>query len=325
MFSFFDSIFASKRSLDIVASKFNHCSTVCPFPTGSLVAWYSGLGECRDDQSVHLVFIGREKSEITRIGDKTGNPVLWRTSENTATLLYSRFDDTGIIRRIVDRWKFCSLWIQQVQIDNGIQLVGTPQKVIEPDENLLARCNPLRTSKELGDKLLLPLYNEVTGTCVIAEVIGEQLDILGEYGKNIIQPTLWQEEGVIHSLGRNFGTYRKHSVHHQSFDGGTSWSDPVRSYIPNNNSSIHVAKLKDEHFAIWNDTTGRRRSHLKLGKLTWEEGEVVAEGWHLLEPQNGSYPSMASIGDKLVFSYSHNGTIRYHEWNRRAIRRRDPS
>ena len=106
-----NNMFAVNRSLQISASSFNHCSTVCPHHDGALVAWYSGSGECRDDQSVHVVFIDKlnNQFEPIRIGDCTGNPVLWAQG-NEAVLLWSKFEDTGDVRRIVDRWKYCSLW-----------------------------------------------------------------------------------------------------------------------------------------------------------------------------------------------------------------------
>ena len=44
-------------------------------------------------------------SEAVRIGDKTGNPVIW-SHGTQAYLIWSKFEDTGDVRRIVDRNNF---------------------------------------------------------------------------------------------------------------------------------------------------------------------------------------------------------------------------
>src|SRR5262245_36947564 len=104
-------IFVPNQTLELAASTFNHCSSICPFREGTLLAWYSGEEECYDDQSVYLLFIGKTgASSPLRLGDKTGNPVLWRDGER-AFLLWSRFEDYGELKTLVDRWKYCSVWL----------------------------------------------------------------------------------------------------------------------------------------------------------------------------------------------------------------------
>ena len=112
-------------SFDVAASQFNHCSSVCPFNDGVMITWYSGFGECLDDQSVHCIFIDKYgMSGILRLGDKTGNPIAWEYNGRTF-LLWSYFEDTGDITNPVNRWKYCSLWIQEycVELSNSVKFV----------------------------------------------------------------------------------------------------------------------------------------------------------------------------------------------------------
>lgn len=322
MFKFLDNVLASKRSLDIVASKFNHCSSVCPLSTGSLLAWYSGSGECRDDQSVHLIFIRKGVSEIVRIGDKTGNPILWSTNDGHAILLYSKFEDTRTIYRIVDRWKHCSLWIQHVEYHNGIQLLGDPIKVAEPADHLLARCNPIA----FDGRLLIPLYDEVNAEGVIAEFRKDSIEFIGRIGEYMIQPTLWVEGDKICSLSRNFKSQKINAQYSQSLDGGKTWSNPISTKILNNNNSLHVLNFDGLNYLIWNDTGGKHRSNLSIGEIISEDKTISVNKIEMIG-QYGSYPSMAIANERLVFSFTASRKIQYHEWNRKALRdrRRDSS
>lgn len=332
MFRFLDDIIASEKSLEIAASKFNHCSSICPLFSGSLLAWYSGTRECQDNQSVHLVFINKNHpnliSDTIRIGDKTGNPIVWNTASNQAILLYSKFEDTGTIYRLADRWKHCSLWIQHVKFEDRIQLVGDPIKIAEPIHHLLARCSPIVHD----GRLLLPLYDEVNAQGVVAEFKNDSIEFVGRIGRGMIQPTLWTDNGRIHSLSRNFGNNKSlptllTSQHSYSDDGGATWTEPKNTDIPNNNSSLHVLSYDKHNYILWNDTIDKRRRLMTIGELIIDDEKVTINRMKVMDRANGSYPSMAVINNRLVFTFTSFGKIRYYEWNRKKLRdrRRNPN
>lgn len=327
--SLFNNIFAVNRSLLASASKFNHCSTICPYRKGVLLAWYSGTNECQNDQSVHVISIeGSQQSEPLRIGDCTGNPVLVPAQED-AVLLWSKFEDNGRLLRLADRWKTCSLWVQKIGVRKGqVRLLGEPKQIAEPHQHLLGRCNPLIHN----GTVLLPLYDEVERTCVIFE--GQDLTYteVSRYGTDIIQPTLWHRDGKIGSLARNFTRHQKRSYFCESMDG-RSWSEPTTARIWNLNNSIHVLNWNGEEVVLWNDTNGRFRKNLTIGVLKYEKDElgflrVAAEPIEVVGADHGSYPSMCvdNNGD-LNFSFTNSiRQIEYHVWNYKFFReRRDNS
>ena len=322
-----NNMFAVNRSFQISASQFNHCSTVCPHGNGVFVAWYSGSGECRDDQSVHIVFIdGPTKSETIRIGDCTGNPVLWAHG-NDAILLWSKFEKHDDIRSLVDRWKYCSLWIQRLVYDNGIELLGDPIQIAESDQHLLGRCCPIHTQ----NGYLLPLYDELKGECVIFAGSGLQFEEHSRFGYKMIQPTLWEHtvdgETKLCALSRNFGSRAKQSFLCESTNGGVTWSDPVPSNLANINNSLHVVHWNKEDVVLWNDTYGPHRDKMTLGVLNewiphpgFQEVRVLPV--RIVGPRYGAYPSMCvDAAGNLNFTFTNaNRTIDYHVWNSKFFR-----
>lgn len=312
-----------EQSFELVASKFNHCSTTCPLGTGGLVAWYSGTKECADDQSVYIVFIDREISEITRIGDKTGNPVLWKTGPNQAVLLYSKFEDTGNVRRIVDRWKYCSLWIQHVELDKKVRLIGNPIQLTEPHQHLLGRCAPLKHSGHL----LIPLYDEIARNGVIAKFENNCLKFMGRVGVDMIQPTIWEVGNKLCSLSRNFGNNMNYSLYCESLDEGKTWSTPCQTLIPNNNSSLHVRNFNGINYIMWNDTKNRYRSLMTFGEVSSKDGYLIAKPIEVVSEQHGAYPWIECTKYKMAMSFTKNQKIIYNVWNTKAVanRRRNSS
>ena len=168
----FNSIFAVSYRKEIEVSQshslFHHCSTVCPYKDGVVLAFYSGTGECQDDQGVYVTYFKNNNyADLLKIGDKTGNPVLF-SSANHCFLIWSKFEDTGPLRSIVDRWKHCSLWIQKIDVADGITLVGQPHQISSPQDHLLGRCLPICIANQAlyqqtqhTSDYLLPLYDEV--------------------------------------------------------------------------------------------------------------------------------------------------------------------
>lgn len=272
------------------------------------MAWYSGSAECRDDQSVYLLYIDENSSPApVRLGDKTGNPVVWQTGADTATLLWSRFEDVPV-SSIVDRWKHCSLWVQQIKLENGQVVLGKSQPLASKNEHLLGRCNPIW----YNGGMLLPLYNELDRYGIIYKGDGWDFQRLGIIGKDMIQPTIWRTGDKIGSLSRNFGNNKLYAQYSESEDGGLSWTDPVDSSLLNNNSSVHVVDAFDEMLVLWNNTASTTRTHMTLGRLNG----LAASGIKVVGLAHGAYPSMCFADDWLHFSFTRRGKIEYYGWNR---------
>jgi len=324
-------------SFDVAASQFNHCSSVCPFNDGVMITWYSGFGECLDDQSVHCIFIDKYgMSGILRLGDKTGNPITWKHDGKTF-LLWSYFEDTGDISNPVNRWKYCSLWIQEycVELSNSankynIKLLNKPKLLSGPEEGLLARCNPII----VDDEVILPLYHETERYGVIMKGKGTSFKTIGKIqsqndDSNTIQPTLWESDGIIHSLSRDFDPHAalnkaKYSL---SEDSGVTWSDPIPTTIHNRNNSIHVVKYGDDDFVLWNDSP-HGRDNLTLGILRYssQEPKINIEPIMVVDRVYGSYPSIATHDGDLCFSYTTDRrTISYNLWSKEYVERQKES
>lgn len=295
------------ETTEIFASSFNHCSTVCPHQDGVLIAWYSGINECHDDQSVYLIFINQNnRSDIVRIGDKTGNPILWK-SGGEIFILWSKFEDDGVINRLADRWKYCSLWVQKIEIQDKPILVGKPTCVMGSANNLLGRCPAIHYK----GKVLLPLYDEVEGTCVIVD--DSNFTELSKFGSDIIQPTIWTKYNKLHSLGRNFRTHRNKAQHTQSSDG-VIWQQPIDTDIFNVNNSLCVVNWRNSEAIVWNDTTSRYRDKLTLGLLkNYNCLEVIPVS--VIGERYGAYPFCAVDGDRIHITFTNiRKRIEYHVW-----------
>jgi len=334
-------------SLDVAVSQFNHCSSVCTFNDGVMITWYSGFGECLDDQSVHCIFIDKYgMSGILRLGDKTGNPITWKHNGKTF-LLWSYFEDTGDISNPVNRWKYCSLWIQEYCVElsssvnnkYNIRLLDKPELLSGPKEGLLARCNPI----VIDDEVILPLYHETERYGVIMKGKGTSFKTTGKiqsslcdnkYDASLIQPTLWERDGVIHSLSRDFSPHAalNKAKYSYSEDSGETWSDPLPTAIHNRNNSIHVVKYGSEDYVLWNDSP-HGRDNLTLGILsggfdqqcnTYSGLEI--EPIMVVDRVYGSYPSIATHGDDLCFSYTTDRrTISYNLWSKEYVERQKQS
>lgn len=322
--TWFNNIFAVNRHHQISASKFNHCSAVCPHRDGSLVAWYSGTAECNTDQSVHVVFVNKHTiSDPFRVGDGTGNPVLWEDGDD-AIMIWSRFEDTGPIRSLADRWKYCSLWFQRIAFDGNEFVCNDAIQIAKASQHLLGRCSPVR----LGKRLLLPLYDEVARECVIFDATGLQFEEISRFGHNMIQPTIWEHDSTLCALSRNFGG-PSHFAYLCESTNGASWSKPTMTSIPNRNNSLQVINWADNEIVMWNNTLTTGRQNMTVGYLSRQQNDVGFEELQaipisVIGKRRGAYPSMCvDAEDNLNITFSNaSRSIDHHVWNRRYFKSR---
>lgn len=317
MFKIFKQIFAKefKEEIAIPNKRMHHCSTICKHKNGVLIAFYAGSNECADDQSVYISYNNNHE----RIGDETGNPVLW-DNKDYATLLWSEFDQTRKFDNIIDKWKHCSLWIRHIKFSNKFEFVGEPVKIL--GEHLLGRCQPLSGK-------LLPLYDELRRYGVIYHMNGLETTKLSIIGTNMIQPTIWEQDGILCSLSRNFGSNDTFAKFSYSTSGGIEWSRPKKTLIRNNNSSLCTTKWGDDIIILWNDTDKRIRSNLTIGCINLTNFKIAEEVMPCVESievisSYGSYPSMCvDKYDRLHMTFTNkNKKIEHHVWNRKYYNER---
>lgn len=303
--------------------EFNHCSTICKHQKGVLLAWYSAKAECTDDQNVYVSYVNEygEKSEPISISGGVGNPVLINTNIcDTPALLWSKFEDFRIVRR-PDKWKYCSLWAQRLLVKNDQPLmIGNKKQLTDPNQHLLGRCSPIAHN----GMVLLPLYDEVDGKCVIFGGNGVEYREISRYGDDVIQPTLWTSGGKVFSASRNFRHKIKRIKSQLYYSNDPcvtdAWVGPTNTNLWNMNNSIQVMEWGDDNIVLWNDTPSCHRSNLSLGVLT---NDVIldAENICIVNSVYGSYPSMCSDDyENLHMSFTNSmRQIEHVMWTRRRF------
>lgn len=282
------------RNISLSSDNFNHCSSVSYVGEGYCVAYYAGRTECHQSQSVYLSYVKNgHLVDTIKIGDNTGNPVIW-CEQDTVVLLYSKFEDDGPIDRLSDRWKYCSLWLQSFGfVNNKIYWLTIPIN-LSTQRHLLGRCKPIVHR----NNLLLPLYDELNRNCVLYG--GRNLSYISTYGVDMIQPTIWKSNDILNSLGRNFHSDHKVARHHSSPDGIT-WGDENMTNIPNINNSICVTSCDKGQIIVYNKINTHHRRDLRLGVLTNDFTIVNDKSLNL---HYGSYPSADIRDGKAIISYT---------------------
>jgi hypothetical protein len=279
-----------------------------------MVAYYSGDNECAVNQNVYLTFI-RNGSIIDKIkiGNGTGNPVIWEEQDNIV-LLYSKFEDNISCNHLADKWKHCSLWTQAFNVFNDkIYFTSIPQRLSSFNDHLLGRCRPII----YDSKLILPLYDELERVNIIYAGLFPDYRLVSSYGDDMIQPTLWAMNGQLHSLSRNFNKTNHLCRYNMSTDCA-NWSENREISIYNKNSSCHALTVGDDNFVIWNDNDSYERINLSLGLI---HHDLTISKIMMIDKYYGSYPSVSVKDDSIVVSYSaYDRSIAIREYNRGQIK-----
>ncbi len=309
----------TQTPIEIYEDGFNHCSTIHPYQDGVLIAWYSGSTECSDDQSVYIVFINHDThSEINRsptrirIGDKTGNPVLWQNGQDIY-ILWSKFEDDDTMFSLADRWKYCSIWVQKIDVCDNQILLSKPERIAASNQHLLGRCSVLT----FNNTTILPLYDELAGTCVLVD--GTTFKELSRFGVGMIQPTLWTKRNKVHALARNFRSTNKKAQYVCSSDIN-NWSQPVDTNIYNVNNSLCVVSWGRSEIIIWNN--GLSRARLTLGLLNKDYSNLSAFPIIVVGVSYGAYPSCTIINNQLHLTFTnYKRRIEYRVYKQSDIRK----
>jgi predicted neuraminidase len=133
-------------------------------------------------------------------------------------------------------------------------------------------------------------------------------------GKGLIQPTIWESKpGHVHMLHRSTAGFIYRS---DSADSGQTWSPAYRTYLPNNNSGIDLARMDDGTLVLAYNPVGmyngpRMPLLLSVSSDNGENWEqlVVLEGDYRtytkpIEPGEYSYPAVIANGKRIYVTYT---------------------
>lgn len=250
-----------------------HAANLMELKDGTLACvWFGGSMEGKSDISIYMSKLKRDTGEWTEPVQLSNdpdrseqNPILFPTPDGSLWLLHtaqqSGNQDTAIIKR-------------RISLDNG-QTWGESVRLDDIPTGTFVR-HPIHVQQD--GSWLLPAYD-----CKI--VPGHKWD--GSLDESFVlrstdQGVSWQRIpipdslGCVHmslvlaSNGGLLGFFRSRWADNiyvtKSNDGGLSWSVPVKTDLPNNNSSIQALRLADGRLAvIFNhsssaDATERRES-----------------------------------------------------------------
>ncbi len=280
-----------------------HASTVVGLADGSLVcAWFAGTKESHPDVDIwQSRWDGKAWSAprvVVGCAQALWNPVLFAEKDDLY-LFYRR----GVN---VPAWE--SLVV--VSRDGGRTYSAPeqlPGKLLGPIKN-----KPVRMS---NGEWLCGSSVEPAWECrmeVYAPAIGRWLHSASVAvpglpdGRGLIQPAVWESApGHVHALMRSTeaAVYRSDSA-----DYGRTWSAPVPTDLPNNNSGLDATRLEDGRVALVYNPIGknwgaRTPLHLVLSAdngATWSQPVVLED-----EPGEYSYPAVIAVPGGLVTSYTH--------------------
>ncbi len=237
----------------------SHASTLIETKDGTIVAaWFAGSKEGAPDVAIWAARkVGDAWEEPRIIADVRGvamwNPVLFQKQDGTIVLYYK-------VGKEISIWK---TWYVESR-DGGVTYTE-PKELVEGDEN--GGRGPVKNKPiRLKDGTVLApasVEDRVWDAFVdISEDDGATWRMSGivpvhragmsrnrpynkEYlwGSGIIQPTLWQDEaGDVHMLLRSTSSRIYKS---DSKDGGRTWCTAYDTGLPNNNSGIDLAQMKN--------------------------------------------------------------------------------
>ncbi|WNQ13974.1 sialidase family protein [Paenibacillus aurantius] len=308
-----------------------HASTVITFPNGDLlVAYFAGSREGVPDVAI---WCSRKTDGVWsppyKVADEEGlvhwNPVLFRKRDGQVVLHYK-------VGRPIPEW-----FTRVIVSDDDGKTWSEPAELV-PGDRIGGRGPVKNKLIELHDgSWLAPASLEGAGWRVFADLspdqgatwqMSEQAPIVRSTddvpaeirakhmvrGAGLIQPTAWESEpGKVHMLMRSTAGFIYRT---DSNDGGRTWSTCYKTYLPNNNSGIDLAKMEDGTLVLAYNPVGMYkgpRMPLLLSASTdngetWEE-LLVLEGdtkTYKLPEGTGeySYPAVIAESNRIYVTYT---------------------
>ncbi|MBM7840940.1 putative neuraminidase [Alkalihalobacillus xiaoxiensis] len=297
-----------------------------------LVAWFAGSYEGADDTAIWMTTVDEKGFSLPVIVANDGdiphwNPVFFMESEDQKIwLLYK-------IGRQIDTWQTMvrysndlgRTWTnpqelvagdrggrgpvrtKMISVNNGTILAGgSVEKGIWHsfiDRSLDGGLNWVKSESIAIPGLVYSGHRTATSDIAVSEQ--------SFYGRGVIQPTLWTHgtEDVYALMRSSEGVLFRSNSH----DYGLTWSDPVKTDFPNNNSGIDIVTLSSGNLVMCSNPVElnwgpRSPLCLHLSKdngFTWELLCTLEEG-----EGEYSYPSLTRKEHIVCLSYT---------WNRKSI------
>ena len=241
----------------------NHAANIMPLPGGDIgCVWFGGTQEGIPDISVYFsrLIAGQDRwSEPVRLSDdptrSEQNPILFPAPDGSLWLLWtaqiSGNQETAIVRR-------------RISTDNG-RSWGPTETLFDRvgASGVFVRHPP--TVLDNGD-ILLPIFycNARPGEKWVGSYDTSAVRISSDGGKTWQEYQVPDSTGCVHmdvsqlQDGSLLGLFRSRWADNiygsRSEDRGRTWSAPVPTALPNNNSSIQYTHLTNGHLAlVFND------------------------------------------------------------------------
>jgi len=293
-----------------------HCSTIVDSTDGLVAAWFGGTAEGKDDVCIYISrHDGKAWSEPLKVADgvtekkryPSWNPVLFQPKDGPLILYFKIGPDP-------DRW-----WGLEMRSTDGGRTWSRP---VELAKDIMG---PVRNPPiQLADgSILTPTSTEVpkgtwTAQVEVSKDGGTTWKKIGPLNDDqqveIIQPALltWPG-GRLQMLcrNRNKGAMKNAIIESWSADGGATWSPMKATALPNPNSGIAAASLKDGRAVLIYNHTPKGRTPLNVAVssdgTTWKDVVVLEDA-----PGEYSYPTVIQAADGKVHVV--------YTWKREKIR-----
>jgi len=301
-----------------------HASSLLQLKDGEFLAtWFAGTKEGKSDVAIWIARRDKDgwtaPETIVKLGyESHWNPVLFRTGNDEINLYFK----TGA--KISDwvTWVMHSKdeginWSQPEELVPGDHSGGrgpVKNKPIMLTDGTIAA--PASVERKIWEAFVdLSKDNGYSWTRSTA-IPMPNIAIDDKHSGNhfgLIQPTMWESSpGKVHMLLRSNNGFIYRS---DSEDNGQSWCKAYATELPNNNSGIDLAKLKDGTLAlVYNFSTENWGNRCKLllafshdNGQTWPEKRIL--DYSPVKETNGikvefSYPAIIALDNGLAITYT---------------------
>ncbi|KRF06831.1 hypothetical protein ASG89_18445 [Paenibacillus sp. Soil766] len=311
----------------------NHAANLLELDNGDLLCvWFSGSGEGNPDTNVLMSRLSAGSNEWTAPMQLSGdierseqNPILHQAPDGKLWLFHTSNEPHN---------QKTSRIVYRISDDNGF--TWGPTEVLFDGLGIFLR-HPLLVLKN-GDWLLPTYYCKLDGHYSVVQISSDQGKTWKEYevqgSTHRVQMNVVERiDGTLFAMFRSRQADRIYTSISQ--DNGRNWTVPVKSELPNNNSSMQFIKLQNGHLALiynnssmerdqfrWVQRKGEFRKKPLRTPLTLAISEDEGKTWPYykniqmadLEYKDSeigySYPSIISTRDgkiHIAFSYLRKG------------------
>jgi predicted neuraminidase len=275
----------------------NHAANIMPLPNGDIACvWFGGTQEGIPDVSVYFSRLGAGAAcwsdPVKLSNDPTRseqNPILFPAPDRRLWLLWtaqiSGNQDTAIVRRRISEDNG-QTW---GEIETLFDTVGTsgvfvrqPPVLLDGGELLLpiCYCNGMPGQKWVGDRDTSAVRISADGGASWTEY--EVPASTGCVHMNVEQLL----DGSLLALFRSRWADNIYSS--RSADRGRSWTAPVRTTLPNNNSSIQFTQLSNGHLALVFNEISAEQATERRASLYDDIEDDAGSGVEAVPPEPGS-------------------------------------